>query len=107
MSPARWSPCAFEVGALRLESNVCSLKVTDVTDGVAKAVETIRLTCSMCRPKKALAGGCLSATLPLKCRSVDAAMALMGRSANGWVEWKDAQGRTLDEVKRQAVSKDD
>ena len=29
-----------------------------------------------------------------------AAMALMGRSANGWVEWKNPQGKTLDEVKR-------
>jgi hypothetical protein len=33
-----------------------------------------------------------------------AAMALMGRSANGWVEWKGANGRTLDELKRQAVA---
>jgi predicted GIY-YIG superfamily endonuclease len=32
-----------------------------------------------------------------------AAVALMGRSANGWVDWKTAQGQTLDEVKRQAV----
>ena len=32
-----------------------------------------------------------------------AAMALMGRSANGWVEWKAASGRTLDELKRQVV----
>lgn len=32
-----------------------------------------------------------------------AAMALMGRSANGWVEWKNTQGQTLDEVKRQPV----
>ena len=30
-----------------------------------------------------------------------AAMAVMGRSANGWVEWKTASGKTLDEVKRQ------
>ena len=33
-----------------------------------------------------------------------AAMALMGRSANGWVEWKAANGKTLDELKRQTVS---
>jgi Domain of unknown function (DUF4357) len=33
-----------------------------------------------------------------------AAAALMGRSANGWVEWKTLQSQTLDEVKRQAVS---
>ena len=33
-----------------------------------------------------------------------AATALQGRSANGWVEWKDAKGRTLDEVKRQAIA---
>ena len=33
-----------------------------------------------------------------------AAMAVMGRSANGWVEWKTPQGQTLDEVKRQAIS---
>ena len=32
-----------------------------------------------------------------------AAMALMGRSANGWVEWKSLQGKTLNEVKRQSV----
>ena len=32
-----------------------------------------------------------------------AAMALMGRSANGWVEWKNSQGKTLDEVKRQSI----
>jgi len=32
-----------------------------------------------------------------------AAMAVMGRSANGWVEWKTASGNTLDEVKRQGV----
>ena len=32
-----------------------------------------------------------------------AAMALMGRSANGWIEWKAANGQTLDALKRQAV----
>ena len=32
-----------------------------------------------------------------------AAMAVMGRSANGWVEWKTASGKTLDEVKRQGA----
>lgn len=32
-----------------------------------------------------------------------AAMALMGRSANGWLEWKSPQGKTLDEMKRQSV----
>ena len=32
-----------------------------------------------------------------------AAMALMGRSANGWLEWKTPQGKTLDEVKLQVV----
>lgn len=32
-----------------------------------------------------------------------AAMAVMGRSVNGWVEWKTASGKTLDEVKRQGV----
>ena len=32
-----------------------------------------------------------------------AAMALMGRSANGWVEWKNPHGKTLDEVKRRSV----
>jgi hypothetical protein len=30
-------------------------------------------------------------------------MAVMGRSANGWVEWKTASSKTLDEVKRQSV----
>lgn len=32
-----------------------------------------------------------------------AAMAVMGRSANGWIEWKNAKGETLDHVKRQAI----
>ena len=32
-----------------------------------------------------------------------AAVALMGRNANGWLEWKSPQGRTLNEVKRQSV----
>jgi hypothetical protein len=32
-----------------------------------------------------------------------AAMALLGRSANGWVEWKNPQGKTLDEVKRKVL----
>ncbi|MCS4511619.1 GIY-YIG nuclease family protein [Xylophilus ampelinus] len=30
------------------------------------------------------------------------ALALLGRTANGWIEWKTADGRTLDLVKRQA-----
>jgi len=29
-----------------------------------------------------------------------AAQAVMGRTSNGWVDWVDAEGRTLDEVKR-------
>jgi hypothetical protein len=32
-----------------------------------------------------------------------AAMALMGRSANGWLECKSPKGQTLDEVKRRSV----
>ena len=34
-----------------------------------------------------------------------AAMVLMARSANGWTEWKNASGKTLDEVKRQNLDK--
>lgn len=33
-----------------------------------------------------------------------AAIAVMGRSANGWLEWKTDQGQTLDSAKRQSVS---
>ena len=33
-----------------------------------------------------------------------AAIAVLGRSANGWVEWKTAQGQTLDGAKRQDVA---
>ena len=33
-----------------------------------------------------------------------AAMALLGRKANGWTEWKDNQGRTLHQVKREPGS---
>jgi Domain of unknown function (DUF4357) len=36
-----------------------------------------------------------------------AAVALMGRSANGWGEWKTAQGQTLEAVKRQAAKSAD
>jgi Domain of unknown function (DUF4357) len=32
-----------------------------------------------------------------------AAAVVLGRSANGWPEWKDKAGRTLDEVKRKAA----
>ena len=32
-----------------------------------------------------------------------AAIAVLGRSANGWIEWKTEQGQTLDGAKRQAV----
>ncbi len=32
-----------------------------------------------------------------------AAVAVLGRSANGWIEWKSAQGQTLDSAKRQTV----
>lgn len=33
-----------------------------------------------------------------------AAQSLLGRTANGWVEWKDAHGKTLDWLKRQTPS---
>ena len=33
-----------------------------------------------------------------------AAIAVMGRSANGWLEWRTEQGQTLDGAKRQSVS---
>jgi predicted GIY-YIG superfamily endonuclease len=33
-----------------------------------------------------------------------AALALMGRTCNGWVDWKSKDGRTLDELKRQIVA---
>lgn len=32
-----------------------------------------------------------------------AALALLGRNANGWLEWKSADGRTLDAIKRQTL----
>lgn len=32
-----------------------------------------------------------------------AAIAVMGRNANGWLEWKNGEGQTLDSVKRQPV----
>jgi len=33
-----------------------------------------------------------------------AAVAVLGRNANGWLEWKYSDGRTLDEVKRGEAS---
>jgi predicted GIY-YIG superfamily endonuclease len=32
-----------------------------------------------------------------------AATAILGRSANGWIEWKTPQGQTLDDVKRKSI----
>ena len=32
-----------------------------------------------------------------------AAIAVLGRSANGWIEWKTEQGQTLDSAKRQVI----
>jgi hypothetical protein len=32
-----------------------------------------------------------------------AATTVLGRSANGWIEWKNSKGKTLDELKRQTV----
>lgn len=32
-----------------------------------------------------------------------AAVAVLGRTANGWLEWKDKDGKTLDAIKRQAI----
>ena len=32
-----------------------------------------------------------------------AAVALLGRTANGWMAWKNQEGETLDAVKRQAI----
>ena len=32
-----------------------------------------------------------------------AALALLGRTANGWIEWKAEDGRTLDEIKRSGL----
>lgn len=34
-----------------------------------------------------------------------AAGVVLGRKANGWIEWKYSDGKTLDEVKRQDVIK--
>jgi hypothetical protein len=31
-----------------------------------------------------------------------AAAVLMGRTANGWIEWKDVNGTTLNQLKRQS-----
>jgi len=36
-----------------------------------------------------------------------AAVAVLGRSANGWIEWKTALGQTLDGAKRQAMPQTD
>ncbi len=36
-----------------------------------------------------------------------AAVALMGRTANGWVDWKNAAGKTLNELKRVQASTED
>lgn len=33
-----------------------------------------------------------------------AALSLMGRTCNGWIDWKNKDGKTLDAVKRQSVS---
>jgi len=35
-----------------------------------------------------------------------AAITLMGRSANGWLEWKTSEGQTLDELERQQTEEE-
>jgi predicted GIY-YIG superfamily endonuclease len=36
-----------------------------------------------------------------------AAIALMGRTSNGWIDWRSQDGKTLDELKRQTTVEDD
>lgn len=36
----------------------------------------------------------------------NAAAVVLGRPANGWIEWKNKEGKTLDELKRQKVEND-
>jgi hypothetical protein len=36
-----------------------------------------------------------------------AAAAVLGRSANGWTEWKNKEGKTIDEIYRIDVAGDD
>ncbi len=33
-------------------------------------------------------------------------MTLMGRTANGWIEWRLKDGKTLDALKRQTIEAD-
>ena len=35
-----------------------------------------------------------------------AAAFIVGKAANGWLDWKDQQGRTLDELERQKTESD-
>jgi hypothetical protein len=41
-----------------------------------------------------------------RCEPSTAAVVLLRRTANGWLEWKAEDGRTLHEVKRQAIEAD-
>ncbi len=35
-----------------------------------------------------------------------AAAAILGATANGWIEWKNSEGKTLDEIERQINQSD-
>ena len=52
----------------------------------------------------AIAGTQAFTHAPLFASPSNAASILMGRSANGWTTWTAANGKTIDEVKRQLVS---
>jgi Domain of unknown function (DUF4357) len=82
------------------------------TRGRAKLVASIQGTSHARMREQLITGGilalqngaCIFTRDHLFASPSTAATAILGRSVNGWIEWKTLQGQTLDEVKRQAVA---
>jgi hypothetical protein len=72
-----------------IHSYVSAIRQQLITHGILEVVDddTLRFTKNQIFPSPS-----------------QAAAVVLARNANGWVEWKYADGRTLDEVKRKAVN---
>lgn len=87
-----------EDGLVVFAGSVCNV------EEVKKASTSLVRTRQSLIEQKVLAedGGVLKFTVDFPFSSPSAAASVvLGRSANGWIEWKYRDGRTLDEVKRQ------
>ena len=84
------------------------IRVAEITTRIVRVIEVLRsqlITEGVLAEQPGSSGALLVFTRDHLFPSPStAAMAVMGRSANGWVEWKTTSGKTLDEIKRQGVT---